>query len=396
MQAGGILPGRLLAWQRSRSRAARRRRSASIQALIADCARAALERDGITILSYGTGGGYGPLREVLAERHGVEAGSRLPHDRRPAGVRLLRGRPARAAAGPRARRGADLRPAAEDPGARRGGGRAARDGRRGPRPRRARGRAPAGRCRSRSSTRSRRSRTRPAARSGPSAASGSSSSPPSTTCPILEDDPYGRVRYDGEPLPVDPRARGRRARHVHLVVLEDGGARPPDRVLRRAAGARRAPTTTAPSRPTSRRACCRRRPCTSSCTAAPSSRTSIACAACSRGARTRCSLRSRPRCRRGRAGAHREGGYFLWLDFAGRRRLRAHLLTRATEAGVTFVRGIGLLPERVGRPVVGAPRLQLRDARADRRGRRAARLAAVGETRAKAAGRLVLAEAARG
>ena len=44
------------------------------QALIGDCARAALERDGITILSYGTGGGYGPLRELLAERHGVAPG----------------------------------------------------------------------------------------------------------------------------------------------------------------------------------------------------------------------------------------------------------------------------------------------------------------------------------
>lgn len=44
------------------------------QALIADCARAALERDGLTVLSYGTGGGYGPLRELLAERHGVEPG----------------------------------------------------------------------------------------------------------------------------------------------------------------------------------------------------------------------------------------------------------------------------------------------------------------------------------
>jgi DNA-binding transcriptional MocR family regulator len=44
------------------------------QALIGDCARAALERDGITILSYGSGGGYGPLRELLAERHGVEPG----------------------------------------------------------------------------------------------------------------------------------------------------------------------------------------------------------------------------------------------------------------------------------------------------------------------------------
>ncbi len=43
-------------------------------ALIADCARAALERDGVTVLSYGTGGGYAPLRELLAARHGVEAG----------------------------------------------------------------------------------------------------------------------------------------------------------------------------------------------------------------------------------------------------------------------------------------------------------------------------------
>ena len=39
---------------------------------LADCARAALERDGRTILSYGPGGGYGPLRELLAEQHGVE------------------------------------------------------------------------------------------------------------------------------------------------------------------------------------------------------------------------------------------------------------------------------------------------------------------------------------
>ena len=33
-----------------------------------------LERDGRTILSYGAGGGYGPLRELLAERHGVDPG----------------------------------------------------------------------------------------------------------------------------------------------------------------------------------------------------------------------------------------------------------------------------------------------------------------------------------
>src|SRR5512142_1509904 len=39
---------------------------------LADCAGAALEQDGVSILSYGPGGGYGPLRERLAEWHGVE------------------------------------------------------------------------------------------------------------------------------------------------------------------------------------------------------------------------------------------------------------------------------------------------------------------------------------
>jgi DNA-binding transcriptional MocR family regulator len=44
---------------------------------LADCAKAALERDGRTILSYGPAGGYGPLREELAARHGVEPGQIL-------------------------------------------------------------------------------------------------------------------------------------------------------------------------------------------------------------------------------------------------------------------------------------------------------------------------------
>jgi 2-aminoadipate transaminase len=39
---------------------------------LADCAKAALERDGAAALSYGAGGGYGPLREWVAERHRVE------------------------------------------------------------------------------------------------------------------------------------------------------------------------------------------------------------------------------------------------------------------------------------------------------------------------------------
>jgi DNA-binding transcriptional MocR family regulator len=38
---------------------------------LAECARAAILSDGETVLSYGPGGGYPPLREWIAERHGV-------------------------------------------------------------------------------------------------------------------------------------------------------------------------------------------------------------------------------------------------------------------------------------------------------------------------------------
>jgi 2-aminoadipate transaminase len=41
---------------------------------LADCARVAVERDGATVLSYGPVGGYQPLREWIAERHGVDPG----------------------------------------------------------------------------------------------------------------------------------------------------------------------------------------------------------------------------------------------------------------------------------------------------------------------------------
>jgi 2-aminoadipate transaminase len=39
---------------------------------LADCARVALERDGHTVLSYGPVGGYAPLRKWIGERHGVD------------------------------------------------------------------------------------------------------------------------------------------------------------------------------------------------------------------------------------------------------------------------------------------------------------------------------------
>jgi 2-aminoadipate transaminase len=41
---------------------------------LADCARAALQRDGKTILSYGPSPGYAPLRQWIADRHGVDPG----------------------------------------------------------------------------------------------------------------------------------------------------------------------------------------------------------------------------------------------------------------------------------------------------------------------------------
>ena len=41
---------------------------------LADCAQAALERDGDTVLSYGSSAGYGPLRDWIAQRHGVDPG----------------------------------------------------------------------------------------------------------------------------------------------------------------------------------------------------------------------------------------------------------------------------------------------------------------------------------
>jgi 2-aminoadipate transaminase len=40
---------------------------------LADCAREAIGRDGATVLSYGPVGGYQPLRDWIAERHGVDA-----------------------------------------------------------------------------------------------------------------------------------------------------------------------------------------------------------------------------------------------------------------------------------------------------------------------------------
>jgi 2-aminoadipate transaminase len=56
---------------------------------LADCARVALERDGRTVLNYGPVGGYGPLREWIAESHGVEPGRILVTNGSLEGLNLL-------------------------------------------------------------------------------------------------------------------------------------------------------------------------------------------------------------------------------------------------------------------------------------------------------------------
>ena len=66
-QATGVLDS----WTRSPSRAACPRRSACRARSSPTAPAPPLERDGKTILSYGSGGGYGPLRELIAEWHDV-------------------------------------------------------------------------------------------------------------------------------------------------------------------------------------------------------------------------------------------------------------------------------------------------------------------------------------
>src|SRR5947209_13440056 len=57
----------------------------------ADCAREVIERDGETVLNYGSVGGYAPLREWLAERHGVEPGRILVTNGSLPGLNLVLG-----------------------------------------------------------------------------------------------------------------------------------------------------------------------------------------------------------------------------------------------------------------------------------------------------------------
>ncbi len=58
---------------------------------LADCARAVVERDGATVLNYGPVAGYGPLREWIAGRHGVDTDQVLVTNGSLQGLSLLAG-----------------------------------------------------------------------------------------------------------------------------------------------------------------------------------------------------------------------------------------------------------------------------------------------------------------
>jgi DNA-binding transcriptional MocR family regulator len=166
--------------------------------LLADCAAAAIRKDK-SVLAYGPGGGYGPLREWLADRHGVEPARVLLTNGGLQGFvfyaeELLASRPGRVLVeAPTydrplkvlARLGADVVPVAmDDEGLDPDALEAALAG----------GATsfvytiptfqnPSGRT---LSTERRRRVAELAREHG---------------VPVLEDDPYGRVRYEGEPLP---------------------------------------------------------------------------------------------------------------------------------------------------------------------------------------------------
>ena len=293
------------------------------------------------------------------------------HERLAPGLRLPRpaARPARHS---RARRGADLRPAAQDPHAARRRDRRRADGRGRPRsPTSCREgdfaflytiptfQNPSGRTLS--LERRRRLAELAAERK----------------LLVLEDDPYGLVRYDGEPLPsVFELAGGEQVAYCSLL-LEDGRSGRARRLVRAAGRARgrdrgargldlhlaAVPLAGDGARvPPARQLRAEPRAC--------------ATASCASGA-TRCSTRSRASCPRTRAGRRPEGGYFVWVELPSgpalrraarpRRRRRASPSSRAatsSPAGGGGERALRLAFSFVSPAEIARGRLSARRSRA--------------------------------
>ena len=205
---------------RSPSPAARRRSTSSTSRACARPRRSAFDRDPGGTTAYGTSVGYVPLREWIAEKHGVDGRAGDRHQRLDAGRRVPV-RAARRSRRRRRRREADLRPHAARP---------AQARRRHPD-----GRAAARRHRHRRRRGAARGRRAPDARAhhpqlpepgrlhavGRQARARCSRSPRSTASRSSRTTPTSTIRFTGEPLPTmlsqDDGGQGR----LRLVVLED-------------------------------------------------------------------------------------------------------------------------------------------------------------------------------
>ena len=352
----------LAPWTRSRSRAGFRRRSACRSRSSPTAPRPRSSATASVALSYGSTLGYGPLREWLAERHGVEPARVLVTngslqafhfvlDAFSGRGRVLVERPTYDR--PRkilAAAGLELGEVAWTSTASTSTSWSASST----------GRPP------RSSTRSRPSRTRPARRSPSERRRRLAELARERELPRARGRPVRPRALRGRAAAVALRARGRRARRC-TRRRSRRRSRPGCASATRSSrpGSPGSSRSSSP-RPTSRRRCSRRRPCYEFLRRGLFEPNLERVCGLLR-ARRDAMLEALERELAGRARWSRpEGGYFLWLDLP--EELDAsELLARASEAGVTFVPGADF----GGPAVVRAARLQLRLARRDRRGRAA-------------------------
>ena len=204
---------------------------------LADCARAAIERDGAPSCPTAPAAATG--RCASGSRRGTASSRDACCSRAARSRASSSSRSSSSARHARARRGADVRPAAEDPRAARRRGRAVPmddeglDRRARASPRTATPRLPLHDPDLPEPERAHDSEAERRRRLAELAAE--------HELLVLEDDPYGLVRFEGDALPSAVRARRRRDGVLLVVVLEDRSRRVARRLLRPAGGSRRRP-----------------------------------------------------------------------------------------------------------------------------------------------------------